>query len=96
LATSHTPIIVMGSQNTSAASFMRRFGTGVVCDYKPESFAQAVDYLKQPNIQVTIRQKAAQIGPKFSDSQIGEWVWQSLASGQPFDHRFEELFETGD
>ena len=93
MATSNTPIIILGSEKTSAASFVKRFGIGVVCDYNSESFIQAVDYVIQPEIQMQMRQNAFNVARKFSDKDIGQWVWQSLELGQAYDSRFEELFK---
>jgi len=93
MATSNTPIIILGSEKTSAASFVKRFGIGVVCDYNSESFNQAVDYVIQPEIQKQMRQNAFNVACKFSDKDIGQWVWQSLELGQAYDSRFEELFK---
>ena len=93
MATSNTPIIILGSEKTSAASFVKRFGIGVVCDYNSESFNQAVDYVIQPEIQMQMRQNASNVARKFSDKDIGHWVWQSLELGHAYDSRFEELFK---
>jgi hypothetical protein len=93
MATSNTPIIILGSEKTSAASFVKRFGIGVVCDYNSESFIQAIDYVIQPEIQMQMRQNAFNVARKFSDKDIGHWVWQSLELGQAYDSRFEELFK---
>jgi len=43
LATANTPVILLGSNKTSAANFINRFQIGVVCDYTPESLAAADD-----------------------------------------------------
>lgn len=91
---SNTPIIVMGSENTPAASFVRHFGVGVVCDYHPDSFLAAVDYIIQPQVQNTIRAKASQIAPNFSAKDINRWLWQSLSQGKVADLRFETLFSS--
>ena len=92
MATSNIPIIVLGSEKTSAASFVNRFGIGIVSDYTPESFTAAIDYVTQPEVQLKLRHNAIKVAQKFSDKNIDQWVWHSLELGNAFDSRFEELF----
>ncbi len=92
LATANTPVILMGSTKTSAASFINRFKIGVVCDYTPESFGAAVVEVLDPQRQQTLRENAVKVAEKFSDQNIDSWVWDSLALGQAADDRFESLF----
>lgn len=90
-ATSHTPIIVLGSKETAAARFVERFKIGIVCDYNPFSFREAVDFICSADIQVLMRQNAANIADFFAVDNIAEWLWQSLEQGQPLDWRFEKF-----
>ena len=91
LATSNTPIIILGSPETSAAQFVQHFGIGLVCDYNSASFRQAVAKIIQPSVQEKMRQRAASIAEKFSDHNISQWIWQSLEKGEPCDLLFEKL-----
>ncbi len=91
MATSNTPIIVLGSRNTAAARFVERFQIGTVADYDPVSFRTAVAYVTQPQTQLKMRQNAIRQVPHFVNEQMDEWIWQSLAAGQPIDRRFAEL-----
>ncbi len=91
LATSNTPIIIIGSNQTSAAHFVNHFKIGVVCDYDPVNFAQALEYIIQPDIQKQMRQRAANIAEKFSAQGVSQWLWQSLELGEPCDLKFEKL-----
>ncbi len=93
MATSNIPIIVLGSEKTSAASFVNRFGIGIVSEYNTDSFKAAIDYVTQPEVQLKLRQNAIKVAQKFSDKNIDQWVWNSLESGHAFDSRFEELFK---
>ena len=92
LAVSNTPVILLGSPKTSAANFIRRFGVGVVCDYTPESFQQAVAHVLDPENQGRLRDNALKVAESFSDRDIDQWLWQSLAKGEPADDRFESIF----
>ncbi|BBH42090.1 unknown protein [Microcystis viridis NIES-102] len=91
LATANTPIILLGSNKTSAANFINRFQIGVVCDYTPESLAAAVDYVLDPENQQRMRENAVKVAAKFSDQDINDWVWQSLEKEQAADDRFEAI-----
>jgi FkbM family methyltransferase len=91
LATSNTPVILLGSNKTSAANFINRFQIGVVCDYTAESLREAVEYVLDPENQQRMRENAVKIGAKFSDYNINDWVWQSLEKEQAADDRFEAI-----
>ncbi len=91
VATSHTPVIVLGDEETPAARFVKRFGVGVVSDYNPKSFRKTVQEILSPQTQLTMRQNAARIAQSLSAEGIGEWLWQSLEKGEPHDSRFETL-----
>lgn len=91
LATANIPMIVVGSPNTAAANFVKRFDIGVVCDYSIESFQKAVEHICEPKIQQEMRQNALKIAKTFSDRGLTEWLERSLSLGQPIDLRFEAL-----
>ncbi|MCA2552186.1 MAG: FkbM family methyltransferase [Microcystis sp. M04BS1] len=91
LATANTPVILLGSNKTSAANFINRFQIGVVCDYTPESLAAAVDYVLDPENQQRMRENAVKVAAKFSDQGINQWVRQSIEQEQAADDRFEAI-----
>jgi hypothetical protein len=91
-ATSSTPVIVLGSEQTSAARFVRRFDIGTCVPYDPGAFRGAVDEITRPDVQARMRRNAARLGPPLSGDGIGEWLWSSLERGEPVDDRFEALF----
>ncbi len=91
LAAANTPVILLGSNKTSAANFINRFQIGVVCDYTPESLAAAVNYVLNPENQQRMRENAVKVAAKFSDQDINDWVWQSLEKEQAADDRFEAI-----
>jgi len=92
MATSNTPIIIMGSRETPASNFVKRFGVGVTCDYSAKSLREAVNYVSDPQVQQVMRQKASLIAPQFSADQLHKWLWESIQLGRPSDLRFEDLF----
>ena len=91
LATSGTPIIVIGNRETAAASFVQRFNVGVVCDYDGVSFKQAIEYVCLEENQREMRKNALSISKVLSAEGLDHWLWQSLEKGEPFDLRFERL-----
>lgn len=91
-ATSHTPLLVVGSENTCGARFVKHFGIGEVVPYNAARVAAAMDRLSGPEAQRAMRQKAAAIAPAFSDHGVSEWLAASIPLGRPADRRFEDVF----
>jgi hypothetical protein len=91
MCTSHIPVIVLGSRDTSAAHFVEQFGIGVVSDYHPDAFRNAVKHILKPEVNLEMRRCAFVAAARFSAAGVGEWIWQSLARGAPYDRRFEDL-----
>lgn len=91
MASSNTPILLLGSDRSSAANFIHCFQIGVVSDYNPESFRAAVDCLLDPENQRQMRQNAVKVAKNFSDYQIDQWVWEALRLGKADPARFENL-----
>jgi hypothetical protein len=94
LATSNTPIILMGSSKTPAARLIEQFRIGVRCDYTTESFLLAVHRVIDPKCQAEMRTNAVRIAPNLSAERIGEWIDRSLELGRACDDRFEQLMPT--
>ena len=90
-ATSNTPVIVVGSEETPAARFVRRFGIGVSVPYESEAFCAAVAQVSDPEQQKEMRRRAASIAGVLSSDGVADWVFQSLERGEPADKRFEEM-----
>ena len=95
-ATSNTPVIVLGSERTPAARFVRRFGIGLAVPYEPEAFRQAVAEITRPEVQASMRRNAVRIAPTLSAEGMGDWVWGSLEKGEAVDDRFESLLPRGE
>jgi hypothetical protein len=92
IATSHTPVLVVGSPRTCGARFVAHFGLGEVVPYDASAVSAAMDRMSQPEAQRRMRQAAARIAPALSDRGITDWLAQSIERGVPADRRFEELF----
>ncbi len=94
IATAHLPVVVLGSEQTSAARFVVRFQLGATASYEPRALRTAVETVCHPQAQRAIRERAHALGRKFSASGVGAWMWQSLDQGQLVDRRFEDIFPT--
>jgi hypothetical protein len=91
MATAHIPILVLGNRQTAAARFVERMGIGVAADYYRKSFVEAASYLTRPDINLAMRKQALVASARFSDAGAAEWIWQSLARGEPVDRRYQDL-----
>ncbi|HEU4383142.1 MAG TPA: hypothetical protein VFR85_06505 [Anaeromyxobacteraceae bacterium] len=91
LATSHTPVLVIGHPETAAARFVRAMGTGLAIPYRRASLVHAVGELTDPAVQARMRARAADLASGFSSAGVGQWIWRSLEAGRAADDRFEQL-----
>jgi hypothetical protein len=92
MATSHIPILVLGSPQTTVARFVEQFGIGTVAAYERDSFSEAVRYIMQPDVNLAMRRRALAAAARFTDVGAAEWIWQSLALNRPIDARFDDMF----
>ena len=91
LATSQAPILVMGSPETAAARFVTANGIGIVAPYDRQAFQDAVERISRPDVNLGLRRAALLLALRFADIGGAEWLWQSLARGEPVDTRYEEM-----
>ena len=92
IATSHMPILVVGSEENCAARFVRHFGVGAVAPYEKQALKAAIARLREDGVQCAMRKNAAAIAPAFSDQGVEQWLAASVDLGMPADRRFEDLF----
>jgi len=91
MSTSHIPVIVLGSRDTAASHFVEQFGIGVTSGYDRASFRDAVEYITRRDVNLAMRRRGLLAAAHFVDTGVGEWIWESLARGEAFDRRFEDL-----
>jgi hypothetical protein len=87
-ATSNTPIIILGSEESAAAKFIMYYNVGVVCDYSAENLRNAVQYLRNEETQTRIRQTSLQLALGLNADGLSDWIWQSLLAGKPANNQF--------
>jgi hypothetical protein len=75
---------------------VERFGIGTVAAYQKDSFAEAVRYILQPDVNLAMRRRALTAAARFADVGAAEWIWESLARGWPVDSRYEDILQTND
>jgi hypothetical protein len=91
LASSQTPILILGDSRTAAARFIRDLGIGMVAPYERERFLSAIEDITQPETNILMRAKAFSMAARFVDIGAAEWIWQSMAQGHPIDRRYEDM-----
>ncbi len=91
LATSQTPILVLGRRDTCVANFVSHFDLGAVAPYEPAAFLSTVRDLADNAAQTLRRENAWRLAPAFSDFEIDRWLLRTLELGEPADRRFEDL-----
>ncbi|HUK92042.1 MAG TPA: hypothetical protein VLZ81_16700 [Blastocatellia bacterium] len=91
LATSHTPILVLGSADTAAARIVTRLGVGAVAPYGAQEFRATAKRLTRPDVNLAMRSAAFHLSERFTDAGALGWIWQSLERGAAVDSRYEDL-----
>jgi hypothetical protein len=90
-ATSHAPILVLGSPETAAARFVTGHGIGMAAPYNRAGFQAAVAHITRPDVNLKKRRAAFSLAVRFSDLGAAEWIWRSLEKGAAADGRYEDL-----
>jgi hypothetical protein len=91
MATSHLPMLVIGSPATCAAGFVRRFDLGTVTPYDRAAVLASVEEMINPDRQTDIRSRAAQLSGHFTAAGASDWIWRSLEAGGPITSTYEDL-----
>jgi hypothetical protein len=92
VASSHTPVLIVGNPRTCGARFVTHFGVGEVVPYDSRLISEAMDRMSRPANQKRMRQRAAHVAPALSDRGVPDWLARSIELGCPADNRFEDLF----
>ena len=89
LAVHRIPILVMGSEESCAARFVRRLGVGLSCGYNRQEFEKVAGELCDPEFNASCRRSCERHAPLFGDRHLAAWIRQSAETGTPIDSRFE-------
>lgn len=91
MATSNTPILVVGQAGDCAARFVTAQGIGLAIPYDARRLQEAVRDLRQASTQARMRARAAELAPAFSCEGARDWIWRSLLARAPVDEAWERL-----
>lgn len=91
MATSHLPMLVVGSPATCAAGFVERFDLGAVAPYDRADVLASIDALTTSERQADIRARAARLSGYFTAAGTSDWIWRSLDAGRPITSIYEDL-----
>ena len=91
MATSHLPMLVIGSPATCAAGFVQRFDLGSVAPYDRAAVLASIEDLINPDRQNDIRSRAAHLSGHFTAAGASDWLWRSLDAGKPITSTYEDL-----
>ena len=91
MATSHLPMLVIGSPATCAAGFVQRFDLGAVAPYDRAAVLASIEDLINPDRQTDIRSRAAQLSGHFTAAGASDWIWRSLDAGHPITSIYDDL-----
>ncbi|HTQ18071.1 hypothetical protein [Mycobacterium sp.] len=91
MATSHLPMLVVGSPATCAAGFVERFDLGAVAPYDRAAVLAAIEALTTPDRQADIRARSARLSGSFTAAGTSDWLWRSLDAERPITSIYEDL-----
>jgi hypothetical protein len=91
MAVASIPMVVLGSEQTAAARFVRRFQIGKASPYNGQTLREIIESICNEDEQWFFRRNAAEKGSFFSLDNAGQWIWDSLQRGEPVDDKFERL-----
>jgi tetratricopeptide (TPR) repeat protein/MoaA/NifB/PqqE/SkfB family radical SAM enzyme len=93
LTKTFTPMLVLGSEQTAAARFVRQFGLGLTSNYEAAEATAKIAALTDPARRDTCVAQARRVAPAFLFPGCGEWIWQSLAARKPLPAPFDSLYQ---
>lgn len=91
MATSHLPMLVVGSPATCAGGFVERFDLGAIAPYDRAAVLASIEALTTPDRQADVRARAARLSGYFTAAGASEWIWDSLDAGRPITSIYEDL-----
>jgi len=87
---------MLGSPRSAAGQFLQRFDLGRIVPYDTRAVRSAIDQLLEPDVQKSVRERAASMAGKFSAASAADWIWRSLAEGKACDQTYEDFMPTLD
>lgn len=94
LTKTFTPMLVLGSERTAAARFVRQFGLGLSSNYDAAEAGEKIGEMTAPEQRDQFLQNARRAAAAFLVPGCGQWIWQSLAARQPLPTPFDAHYPT--
>lgn len=95
MATAQLPMLVIGSERSAAAGFVKRFNLGLVVPYERPAIESAIATLLEPSMQTAIRERSAALAPRFGADGVADWIRESTMTKTTVGRSYEELFSNG-
>jgi hypothetical protein len=86
------PMLVIGSERSAAAGFVRRFELGLVVPYHRDAVETGIATLIRPDTQIAIRKRAAALAPRFGADGVADWIRSSTKVKTAATGSYEALF----
>jgi tetratricopeptide (TPR) repeat protein len=94
LLQTQTPMLVLGSAETAAGSFVERLGVGRVLGYDARDARKAVREFARPGVRNKFLENARAHASAFVMPDAGQWIWRSLAAGRAQPAPFDGVFSS--
>lgn len=91
-ATTDTPVLILGSEQTAAGRFVTRLGTGLCSGYDLEELHKRIESLLDPKIRRSLQTNIRRWSKAFVLENAGQWIWDSLRLGKPQPAAFDAAF----
>jgi hypothetical protein len=91
-ATTDTPVLVLGSEQTAAGRFVTRLGTGLCARYDPADLQARIGQLLEPGTRAKLQAGIRHWSGFFVQENAGQWIWDSLEAGRPQPAAFHAAF----
>lgn len=95
-ATTDTPVLILGSEETAAGRFVTRLETGLCSSYDLAKLQKRIKCLLDPKIHQALRTNIRCWSKSFALENAGQWIWDSLQSKKPQPAGFHAAFPAGD
>jgi hypothetical protein len=91
-ASTDTPVMILGSEETAAGRFVTRLQTGLCSRYDRQDLQGQIGRLLDPRLNRALRDNIRRWSGSFVLPEAGEWLWRSLQAGRPEPAAFHAAF----
>ena len=91
-ATTDTPVLVLGSDQSAAGRFVTRLGTGLCARYDPADLQARIGELLDSGTREKLQASIRHWSKSFVQENAGQWIWDSLRLKAPQPAAFHAAF----